>query len=65
MMEIRDLQWGDLPQLPRLIKALDREQTSWDQFWLERKLFDDQDHDPHLSPIAVVSDQVVALSYTV
>ena len=65
MIELRNLRHDDLPYLPGLLAALDREPAPWDASWLERKIFGDPDYDSALSPVIEASGRPVALVHGV
>jgi GNAT superfamily N-acetyltransferase len=62
---LRNLELGDLPHLPGLLSALDREPVPWDAAWLEHKIYQDPDYDPALSPIFEDAGRPVALVHGV
>lgn len=65
MTELRNLRHDDLPYLPGLLAALDREAVPWDASWLERKIYGDPDYDPALSPVIEAAGRPVALVHGV
>jgi GNAT superfamily N-acetyltransferase len=65
MTILRNLEPGDLPHLPGLLAALDREPVPWNAAWLEHKIYQDPDYDPALSPIFEDSGRPVALVHGV
>lgn len=65
MTKLRNLEPGDLPHLPGLLSALNREPVPWNAAWLERKIYHDPDYDPALSPVIEEGGRPVALVHGV
>src|SRR5262245_53247007 len=65
MTKLRNLEPSDLPYLPGLLAALDREPVPWNAAWLEHKIYQDPDYDPALSPIFEDAGRPVALVHGV
>jgi mycothiol synthase len=65
MAQLRNLEPSDLPLLPVLLAALDREPVSWNAAFLKRKIYEDPDYDPALSPLIEDAGRPVALVHGV
>jgi GNAT superfamily N-acetyltransferase len=65
MTSVRNLEPADLPLLPGLLAALDREPIPWNAAFLKHKIYEDPDYDPVLSPLIEDEGRPVALVHGV
>jgi GNAT superfamily N-acetyltransferase len=65
MTKLRNLEPGDLPHLPGLFSALNREPVPWNAAWVAHKIYQDPDYDPALSPVIEDGGRPVALAHGV
>src|SRR3712207_1961051 len=65
MARLRNLELVDLPLLPVLLAALDREPVPWNATFLKHRIYEDPDYDPALSPLIEGAGRPVALVHGV